>query len=54
MAKKKAKKFSVTKAVKATARERIGSPRPTRREENPRKAGREKHKPTLGDLLAEK
>ncbi len=54
MAKKKVKKFSVTKAVKATARERIGSPRPTKREENPRKTGREKHKPTLGVLLSEK
>ncbi len=49
--KKKIKRFSATKTVKEIARERIGSPPPTRRDENPKKQGKEKHKPTLGELL---
>jgi hypothetical protein len=56
MSKKKAKKvFRATKAVKAAAREQIGSPPPTRlvpgrKRQEPR---REKHKPTLGKILGE-
>jgi len=57
MAKKRAKKktFSVMKAVKANARERVGQPKPERViEEKPRSGGREgKHKATLGELLGE-
>jgi hypothetical protein len=54
MAKKRAKKkFSVVKAVKANARERVGQPKTGRViEEKPRAGSREaKHKPTLGELL---
>ena len=51
--KRKKAKFSAVKAVKANAREVLGSPRPTRREENPKKSKSEKHKPTLGSLLTE-
>jgi hypothetical protein len=44
--------FSATKAVKAAARQRLGSPKPTRRlPEDKKLAG--KHKPTLGRLLSE-
>lgn len=55
MAKKKGavKGFSVTKAVKANARERVGQPKPGRViEDHPRserKAG--KHKATLQEIL---
>lgn len=54
MAKKKAKKFDVVSAVKAAARAKVGTPPPTRKEDaSPkRKQAREKHKPTLGELLA--
>lgn len=52
---KKAKKevFSVTKAVKANARERVGTPKssfalPTVKE---KEAAKPKHKETLADLL---
>ncbi len=48
---KKVKRFSATKAVKAIARERIGSPPATRKEENPKKQDRPKHKPGLSELL---
>jgi hypothetical protein len=55
MAKKRRRpaKFSVTKAVKANARERLGQPKPGRAiedrpPENPRK---KKHKESLTDLL---
>lgn len=54
MAKKKSsKKFSVVKAVKANARNRVGQPRPERViEEKPRLEKRaQKHKSTLGKLL---
>ena len=49
--KKKVKKFRAVEAVKALARERIGTPKasqvvPDRREEKG-----EKHKPTLGKML---
>ncbi len=57
MAKRRKKKgFDVVKAVKSAARNSLGTPPPTRREEtNPkRRTGKaEKHKPTLGNLLAE-
>lgn len=51
-ARKKLKPFRASKAVKAAAREQIGSPPPTRavpvKKEKP-----PKHKPTLRDLLGE-
>jgi len=53
MARKKKPKFNAIKAVKANARERLGSPRPTQRQDNPKKSKTEKHKPTLGTLLSD-
>jgi len=53
MAKKKVKRFQAVKAVKAAARERIGSPLPTRRHPGRKPGPARKHKPTLGKLLAE-
>jgi len=50
--KKKKKTFRASKAVKAAAREQIGSPRPGRIE-TPRPLKPPRHKPTLGHLLAE-
>jgi hypothetical protein len=51
--KKKQKPFSAVTAVKAIAREQIGSPRPEQvvpdRKKKSKAAGR--HKPTLGQLL---
>lgn len=49
--KKKQKRFSAVKAVKALARERVGAPPPVRKEEDTRKQKKEKHKPTLGKML---
>jgi hypothetical protein len=54
MAKAKKKVFSITKAVKANARERVGTPKtsfalPTVKEKAAAKA---KHKETLADLLS--
>jgi len=58
MAKKRVKKktFSVVKAVKANARERVGQPKMERViEERPRAGSREaKHKKTLGELLEDR
>jgi hypothetical protein len=56
MAKAKKKVFSTTKAVKANARERLGTPPtsfplPTVKE---KAAAKPKHKETLADLLTEK
>ncbi len=53
MAKKKQEKFSVTKAVKRNARERVGQPRPEKViESEPRETRRERRHPeTLKDLL---
>jgi hypothetical protein len=53
MAKKKSKKFSTVKAVKANARERVGQPKPERvMEEKPSRESRKaKHKPTMGEIL---
>jgi hypothetical protein len=50
--KKKQKKFRAVEAVKAMARERIGSPKASRVVLG-RKKKEEKHKPPLGKLLAE-
>jgi hypothetical protein len=41
------------KAVKAAAREHIGTPPPTRRQPQRKKPVEQKHKPTLGDMLGE-
>jgi hypothetical protein len=51
--KKKPKPFRVVTAVKAAAREHLGTPPPTRREDVPVHRRREKHKPTLGKLLSD-
>jgi hypothetical protein len=53
MAKKKQEKFSVTKAVKRNARERVGQPKPAKViTSEPQRARRERrHKKTLADLL---
>jgi len=53
--KAKKKVFSVTKAVKANARERVGQPKPGRVLPDPKAkaAAHPKHKVTLGALLAE-
>jgi hypothetical protein len=51
--KKAAKKFSVTKAVKANARERLGQP-PAERiivDKPPAEKRKAKHKQTLADIL---
>ena len=50
--KRKKKTFSVAKAVRAMARERLGSPKPSRLVPA-KKTKPEKHKPTLGKLLAD-
>ena len=50
--KRKPKPFRAVKAVKAAARAVLGTPPPTRRQPAAPKT-REKHKPTLGKLLAE-
>jgi hypothetical protein len=53
--KRKPKRFSAAKAVKAVARKVVGTPPPTRAEPDvtKRKSSKEKHKPKLQDLLAE-
>ncbi len=53
MAKAKKSVFSATKAVKANARERLGSPPPERVLPDPKQkaAAQPKHKETLADLL---
>ena len=53
MAKKKQEKFSVTKAVKRNARERVGQPKPERVivNEAEQAARKRRHKETLADLL---
>ena len=50
---RKPKPFRVASAVKAAAREKVGTPPPTRAEpaEKKRKTKGEKHKPTLGEML---
>jgi hypothetical protein len=49
--KKKPKPFRAVKAVKALARERIGTPRTSQVVPDRKKKRSEKHKPTLGKLL---
>jgi hypothetical protein len=51
--KRKPKKFSKVDAVKALARERIGTPPSSRVVPDRKKEAAEKHKPTLGNLLSE-
>ena len=52
--KKRVKKFRAVTAVKALARERIGTPPPTQVVPNKRKPRKqEKHKPTLGKMLTD-
>jgi hypothetical protein len=52
MRKRKPDKFSVTKAVKANARERVGQPKPARVVDTEPRAGREaKHKPSLEETI---
>jgi hypothetical protein len=54
MTKRKPGKFSVTKAVKANARERVGQPKPARIVDTEPRTGREtKHKPKLEDVIRE-
>ncbi len=50
--KPKKKRFSAAKTVREMARERVGSPRPSRLISD-KKTKPEKHKPTLGKLLEE-
>ena len=50
--KRKKKTFSAAKAVREMARERVGSPKPSRLVAA-KKTKPEKHKPTLGKLLEE-
>jgi len=51
--KKRVKKFRAVTAVKALARERIGTPPATRIVPNKRRPKDEKHKPTLGGMLSD-
>ena len=51
--KKKIKPFRAVTAVKALAREVVGTPPSTRRRESSNKPKREKHKTTLNKLLAD-
>ena len=51
--KNKPKPFRAVKAVKAMARERIGTPRTSQVVPDRKKKSTEKHKPTLGKLLEE-
>jgi len=51
--KKKQKKFSATSAVKAASRAVLGAPPPVKRAENKKHAKKDKHKPSLGKLLAD-
>ena len=52
--KRRPEKFSIVKAVKATARERVGQPRPERViADQPRENGRKaKHRQTMPQLLS--
>ena len=52
MTKRKPGRFSVTKAVKANARERVGQPKPARVVVTEPRTGREaKHKPKLEEII---
>ena len=50
--KRKKKTFSAATVVREMARERVGSPKPSRLVPNKKKTKAERHKPTLGKLLA--
>lgn len=49
--KKRKKPFRAVTAVKELARERIGTPPPTQVVPDRKKSKKQKHKPTLGELL---
>lgn len=51
--KKKLKRFTATTAVKSMARTALGSPPPVQKEESRKRVKKEKHKPTMGKLLAD-
>jgi hypothetical protein len=53
--KRKVKRFRAVQAIKAAAREHIGSPPPARvvPDRKKKKNKQDKHKPTLGKLLRE-
>lgn len=51
--KKKLKKFTATSAVKAASRAVLGTPPPVKRVENKKQRKKDKHKPSLGKLLAD-
>ncbi|MES2392500.1 MAG: hypothetical protein V4555_12725 [Acidobacteriota bacterium] len=53
MAKSKKRTFSIVKAVKANARDRVGTPPPSHALPDPKSkaAAKPKHKETLADLL---
>jgi hypothetical protein len=52
MTKRKPGKFSVTKAIKSNARDRVGQPKPARVVNTEPRTGREvKHKPQLEDVI---
>jgi len=51
--KRKKKRLRAVEAVKARARERIGTPRASRVVPDRRKEKTEKHKPTMGELLGD-
>jgi hypothetical protein len=51
--KKKIKKFRATSVVKAASRAVLGTPPPVKRAENKKRARKDKHKPSLGKLLAD-
>jgi hypothetical protein len=51
--KKKLKRFRATSAVKAASRAILGTPPPVKRAENKKRAKKDKHKPSLGKLLAD-
>jgi len=51
MPRKKPKRFRAVEAVKAMARERIGTPPASRVIPNRKKRKKQKHRPTLEDLV---
>jgi len=53
VAKKKPKQFRATSAVKAASRAVLGTPPPVRRAENKKHARKDKHKASLGKILAD-
>lgn len=53
MAKKKLKTFKAASVVKAASRAVLGTPPPVRRAENKKRRNKDKHKASLGRLLAD-